>query len=141
MEFVLNKEIIARLIDTAKTYADNAYCPYSGVAVGAAVLCSDNVIFGGCNIENGDYASPSFSAGDTVIAKAVSEGYNQMLALCLYSKDNLIYPNAVTRQFLCEFNGKIKIIVANDETYEVVDNLMAIYLFPPSTADQGDEWA
>ena len=141
MDFMLSKEIIARLIDTAKSYADNAYCPYSGVAVGAALLCSDNIILGGCNIETGDYAAPSFAAGDTAIAKAISEGYNQMLAMCLYSKDHLIYPNATTRQYLCEFNGDIKIIVANDKTYEVIDGLGAIYLFPPAVGDgdQSDE--
>lgn len=138
MDFMLSKEIIARLIDTAKSYADNAYCPYSGVAVGAALLCSDNIILGGCNIETGDYAAPSFGAGDTAIAKAISEGYNQMLAMCFYSKDHLIYPNATTRQYLCEFNGDIKIIVANDETYEVIDSLSAIYLFPPILND-GDQ--
>ncbi|MBO4726174.1 MAG: cytidine deaminase [Clostridia bacterium] len=138
MDFMLSKEIIARLIDTAKSYADNAYCPYSGVAVGAALLCSDNIILGGCNIETGDYAAPSFGAGDTAIAKAISEGYNQMLALCLYSKDRLVFPNATTRQYLCEFNGDIKIIVANDETYQVIDSLGAIYLFPPVTSD-GDQ--
>ncbi len=135
MDFILNKEIIARLVDTAKTYADNAYCPYSGIAVGSALLCSDNIILGGCNIETGDYASPSFAAGDTAIAKAISEGYNQMLALCLYSKNHLIYPNATTRQYLCEFNGDIKIIVANDQTYEVIDGLSSIYLFPPVIND------
>lgn len=139
MDFILSKEIIARLIDTAKNYADNAYCPYSNVAVGAAVLCADNIILGGCNIETGDYAAPSFSAGDTVIAKAISEGYTQMLALCLYSRDTLMYPNATTRQYLCEFNHKIKIIVANEENYEVIDNLTTIYLFPPLTAEQGEE--
>ena len=135
MDFMLSKEIIARLIDTAKSYADNAYCPYSGVAVGAALLCSDNIILGGCNIETGDYAAPSFGAGDTAIAKAISEGYNQILALCLYSENHLIYPNATTRQYLCEFNGDIKIIVANDQTYEVIDSLSAIYLFPPAVGD------
>ena len=138
MDFMLSKEIIARLIDTAKRYADFAYCPYSGVAVGAALLCTDNFILGGCNIETGDYAAPSFGAGDTAIAKAVSEGYNQILALCLYSKDRLVYPNATTRQYLCEFNGDSKIIVANDQTYEVIDNLSAIYLFPPTLGD-GDQ--
>jgi cytidine deaminase len=135
MEFVLNEVIITRLIDTAKKYADNAYCPYSGVAVGAAVLCADNIILGGCNIENGDFSAPSFAAGDTAIAKAISEGYNRMLALCLYSSNILPYPNAQTRQYLCEFNENIKIIIANDEGHEVIDNLASIYLFPPANKD------
>ncbi len=139
MEFMLSKEVISKLIDTAKQYADNSYCPYSNVAVGSSILCTDNVIFGGCNIETGDFSASSFSAGDTVIAKAISEGHNEILALCLYSKNNLVYPNATTRQYLCEFNDEVKIIIANDETYEIVENLSKIYLFAPLPLTQGDE--
>jgi cytidine deaminase len=131
-EFLLNREIIDRLIDTAKKYADNAYCPYSNTAVGAALLCADNVVLGGCNIENEDFGAPSFSAGDTALAKAVSEGYNDMKVICLYSEKIMPYPNAITRQYFCEFNPGIKIIVANAETHEIIDSLSSIYLFPPS---------
>jgi cytidine deaminase len=131
VDILLNSEIIERLIDTAKKYADNSYCPYSNVAVGSALLCVDNVIFGGCNIENEDFSAPSFSAGDTALSKAISEGYNDLRVLCLYSEKNLPYPNAVTRQHYFEFNPYIKIIVANADGYEEINSLSSIYLFPP----------
>ena len=34
-----------------------SYSPYSGYSVGAALLCSDGLIYTGCNIENAAYTS------------------------------------------------------------------------------------
>ena len=39
----------------------NAYVPYSGYKVGAALLCSDGTVFTGCNIENASF-SPTICA-------------------------------------------------------------------------------
>lgn len=41
-----------KLIEEALKARKNAYCPYSGFAVGAALLCEDGKIFTGCNVEN-----------------------------------------------------------------------------------------
>ena len=40
------------LLERAKEARKNAYCPYSGFAVGAALLCADGSVYAGCNIEN-----------------------------------------------------------------------------------------
>jgi cytidine deaminase len=136
MDLILNEEVISRLIETAKKYADNSYCPYSNIAVGAALLCADNVIFGGCNVENGDFATPSFSAGDAALVKAVSEGYSDLRCLCLYSEKSLPYPNAITREHFLEFCPNIKMIVANGNGYEKINSLSSIYLFPPAREEQ-----
>ena len=47
----VKKKLIAEAIEARK----NSYCPYSGFAVGAALLCKDGTIFRGCNIENASY--------------------------------------------------------------------------------------
>ena len=52
---------------------EQAYCPYSGFAVGAALLCDDGKMYTGCNIESSSY-SPSICAERVAFAKAVSEG-------------------------------------------------------------------
>lgn len=43
------------LFERARRAAQNAYCPYSGVRVGAALVTADGQIFEGCNVENASY--------------------------------------------------------------------------------------
>lgn len=50
-----------------------SYSPYSGYSVGAALLCSDGLIYTGCNIENAAY-TPTVCAERTAFFKAVSDG-------------------------------------------------------------------
>ena len=39
----------------AQEASQNAYCKYSGFAVGAALLTESGQIFTGCNVENGSF--------------------------------------------------------------------------------------
>ena len=63
-----------QLADEAARARDNAYAPYSGFTVGAALLMADETIYTGCNIENAAYG-PSNCAERTAFFKAVSDGY------------------------------------------------------------------
>ena len=45
----------AALVSAALAARKNAYVPYSGYPVGAAVLGEDGNIFTGCNVENVSY--------------------------------------------------------------------------------------
>ena len=49
------------LIEKAKSQANNAYAPYSGFRVGAAVLLANGEVFGGNNQENAAYPSVDMS--------------------------------------------------------------------------------
>lgn len=95
------------LIQQAKTAMGNAYAPYSGYKVGAALLCADGRIYTGCNIENGAY-SPTVCAERTAIFKAVSEGKRDFKAMAICGgKDGIITgffpPCGVCRQVMAEF--------------------------------------
>ena len=48
---------IERLIKEAFEAQKKAYVPYSSFQVGAALLCGDGSIYGGCNIENASYGA------------------------------------------------------------------------------------
>jgi cytidine deaminase len=57
--------LIDALIDAARAVSANAYAPYSGFGVGAAVLLRDGSIVTGCNFENA-------STGLTLCAETIA---------------------------------------------------------------------
>lgn len=62
-----------RLIAAARDAARNAHAPYSGFAVGAALLLSDGRIVTGCNFENASYGL-SLCAETVATARANADG-------------------------------------------------------------------
>ena len=46
-----------RLLEMAIEARKNAYVPYSGYAVGAALETKDGHVFTGCNVENAAYGN------------------------------------------------------------------------------------
>ena len=65
----LTKKTIKELAKTALDMRRMAYAPFSGHAVGAALLAKDGRVFTGCNIENSAY-SPTICAERTAFVKA-----------------------------------------------------------------------
>lgn len=101
------------LINKALAARKHAYVPYSGLHVGAALLCSDGEIFTGVNVENVSYGATN-CAERTAIFKAISEGKRVFSAIAVVSDmDRLIYPCGICRQVLAEF--KVPVVVVGDE--------------------------
>lgn len=91
------------LIDMALKAMENAYAPYSGFKVGAAILCSDKKVYTGCNIENSSYGT-SNCAERTAIFKAVSEGEREFEKIAIVSSSgDFTFPCGICRQVLSEF--------------------------------------
>ena len=95
------------LVKIAKQAMQNAYAPYSGYKVGAALLCADGSVFSGCNIENAAF-SPTICAERTAFAKAISEGKREFSAIAVCGgKDGVITgffpPCGVCRQVMGQF--------------------------------------
>ena len=63
-----------KLVAAAKEAAANAYAPYSGYHVGAALLLTNGSILTGANFENASYGL-SLCAETVAIAKANSDGF------------------------------------------------------------------
>lgn len=91
------------LIDMALKAMENAYAPYSGFKVGAAILCSDKKVYTGCNIENSSYGA-SNCAERTAIFKAVSEREREFEKIAIVSSSgDFTFPCGICRQVLSEF--------------------------------------
>ena len=103
-----DREALLRAAMKARTYA---YAPFSHFYVGAALLSTDGRIFGGCNIENSAY-SPTLCAERCAIAKAVSEGVRDFVAIAVVGpEDSETTPCGVCRQVLYEFCDESLIVL------------------------------
>ena len=99
------------LIRLATEARDRAYVPYSGFAVGAALLCKDGRIYQGCNIENAAFG-PTICAERTAFFKAVFDGERDFAAIAVVGGRagepvaDLFPPCGVCRQVMREFCGE-----------------------------------
>lgn len=98
------------LVEAARKARKNAYCPYSGVRIGAAVITSKGKVFTGSNIENSSYGL-SCCAERIAIFKSLSEGSRDIVAIAVVgeSKD-FTAPCGACRQVMVEFNPKMKVL-------------------------------
>lgn len=112
------RELIVLAMEAMK----QAYAPYSGFLVGAALLSADGRVYQGCNIENAAY-TPTNCAERTAFFKAVSEGVRQFEAICITGGaggclTDYTAPCGVCRQVMMEFcdPDTFRIILAKSET-------------------------
>jgi cytidine deaminase len=101
------------LIAAARQVYSNAYAPYSGFRVGAALQTRSGQVFTGCNVENASYGL-TICAERVAVAKAVSEGERDFEAIAVISRGG-VAPCGACRQFLAEFNPDLRVIVAGLE--------------------------
>ncbi len=91
------------LVILAVKARENAYVPYSGFHVGAALIADNGKIYTGCNIENASYGA-TICAERTAITKAISDGAKKILAIAVSSdSDKATMPCGICRQFMVEF--------------------------------------
>ena len=95
------------LMELAVKARKNAYAPYSGFCVGAALLAKSGKTYTGCNIENAAY-TPTNCAERTALFKAVSEGEREFTAIAIVGgkgdePKEFCAPCGVCRQTLAEF--------------------------------------
>ena len=114
------------LIRAAIRARGNAYCPYSGYGVGAALLACSGRVYGGCNIENAAYG-PTNCAERTAFFKAIYEGERNFAAIAVVGGKHgvvgdIFPPCGVCRQVMQEFCGPDFMIYMgrSDDSYVAV---------------------
>lgn len=114
------KELCREAIDAMK----NAYAPYSGYKVGAALLTEKGKLFAGCNIENAAY-TPTVCAERVALFNAISSGERNFTAIAVAGgKDGVISgafpPCGVCRQVMAEFCAPdfTVLVVTGEDSYK-----------------------
>lgn len=104
------------LINAAFAASEKAWAPYSGFKVGAALLCSDGMVYTGCNVENSSFGA-TICAERVAFCKAVSDGRRDGFVALAVAADSDTYcmPCGMCRQFMSEFSTDIEILSARGD--------------------------
>ena len=93
------------LVEAARTVRENAYAPYSGFKVGAALSAADGRVFVGCNVENVAYPEGTCAEAGAIAAMAAAGG-RQIRALAVIADAPApVPPCGGCRQKIAEFAG------------------------------------
>ncbi|GAB4274897.1 MAG: cytidine deaminase [Coriobacteriia bacterium] len=98
------------LLAFAREAQVNAYAPYSGFRVGAAVF-ADGEVYQGVNVENAAYGV-TICAERAAVAAAVTAGHKEIDAIAIVGdSDSPTVPCGECRQVLAELNPEMRVIV------------------------------
>lgn len=114
------------LLQMAKDVSKNAYSPYSGICVGAALEVSSGKIYTGVNVENSSYGA-TICAERTAAVKAVSEGENEFIRIAVAGSIRNLVPCGMCRQFLSEFCEDMTVLYEDEDGNTVKTELSKIF--------------
>ncbi len=110
----------AALVEAAWDVRARAVCPYSGFAVGAALLDADGRRFTGANVENASY-NLGLCAERVALYHALTHGAGRLVAVAIVTEaPTPTSPCGACRQALWEFAPQAEIILVNRQGHVYV---------------------
>ncbi len=99
---------LATVMKAAREAAQNAYAPYSGFRVGAAILTEGGTLRAGCNVENASYGLGICAERSAAVAMALADPEDRKIRLVAVASPNAApcFPCGACRQVLREFGCK-----------------------------------
>jgi cytidine deaminase len=99
------------LLEAARRVRENAYAPYSGFRVGAALLSASGRVHVGANVENASYGA-TVCAERSAVASMIAAGDKRIERIAVYAEGpTLAMPCGMCRQVLSEFGLHAEVVV------------------------------
>lgn len=135
-------EVDKALIAAAREVRKEAYAPYSGYAVGAAILDANGRVWTGVNVENASYGA-TLCAERSAVMKMVTAGVQEIAILAVATTDGGT-PCGICRQVLLEFSpdpSRVRVLAAGDqgETREYSLEELIPFGFKPDLGKRTDQ--
>ncbi|HEX3595420.1 MAG TPA: cytidine deaminase [Polyangiaceae bacterium] len=106
---------VQALLEAARQVRENAYAPYSGFRVGAALLTDGGNVYTGCNVENASYGA-TICAERAAIFRMVASGETRPVALAIFVDDaDPAMPCGMCRQVISEFGRDVLVVTATPD--------------------------
>ena len=93
----------AALVAAASAVREQAYAPYSGYRVGAALLDESGRVFAGCNVENAAYPVGTCAEAGAIAAMAAAGGRRIVAMAVVAGGPDFVTPCGACRQRIREF--------------------------------------
>ncbi|KRS10742.1 cytidine deaminase [Roseovarius atlanticus] len=101
------------LLDEARRVRDNAYAPYSGFKVGAALKTQTGRVFAGCNVENVAYPEGTCAEAGAIAAMVAAGDTRIAEIVVIADSPEPVTPCGGCRQKLAEFgDGDMPVTMA-----------------------------
>jgi len=106
---------LARLVTAARAVRENAYAPYSGFRVGAALETATGSVYTGTNVENASYGA-TICAERAAVFGMVAAGERNIARVAVYAEGpELAMPCGMCRQVLVEHGRNAMVVVAGPQ--------------------------
>ena len=107
--------VVERLFAAAEAGRGRSHSPYSGFAVGAAVLTEREAIVPGTNVENASYGA-TICAERSAVLGAISQGAGKPVAVAIVSDAReAIWPCGECLQVLAEFGRELRVLTRGED--------------------------
>lgn len=118
-----NRPNWSQLIEAAWQARENAFAPYSGFRVGAAVESANGKIYGGCNIENVSYGLTN-CAERTAMFQAVANGERELVRMVVCADTpEPITPCGACRQVMVELGSQMEVLLINKAGKQILTSV------------------